>query len=143
MTQNNKLIALLEYTMKGWHLFPIKPNQKEPLGEAVPHGFENASNNPKIISKWCQQYPNANFGLNLKKTGLVCIDDDSYKENCAFNEFIIGKHLPDTLTQHSASGGTHYLFRANPEHYYPGSLCSGVDIKYNGYIFIDYRNFNV
>ena len=141
MTQNNKLIALLEYTMKGWHLFPIKPNQKEPLGEAVPHGFEDASNNPRIISKWCQQYPNANFGLNLKKTGLVCIDVDSYKKDCAFNHFISDKYLPDTLTQHSASGGTHYLFRANPEHNYPGVLCPGVDIKYNGYILLSPSTF--
>ena len=84
MTQNNKLTSLLKYTMMGWYLLPIKPNQKEPLGEAVPHGFDDASNNQKLISKWCQQYPNANFGLNLKKTGLVCVDVDSYKENCVF-----------------------------------------------------------
>ena len=45
------------------------------------------------IRDWWSQFPNANIGLNLEQSGLVCIDVDSYKPECEFNSFIQGKVL--------------------------------------------------
>ena len=142
MTNHNKLTPALQYALKGWHIFPVKPDQKEPLGQAVPHGHEDASNNSKDLGRWWAAHPNANIGLNLSKSGLVCIDVDSYKENCSFDDFMKDKQLPETLTQRSASGGIHYIFKANLEHNYPGILCPGVDVKHNGYILLSPSTFN-
>lgn len=137
----NKTTAVIQYAAKDWYIFPVKPNQKVPLGIAVPHGHEDASNKEEDISRWWTSHPDANIGLNLAKSGLVCIDVDSYKENCTFDDFIKYKELPKTLIQRSASGGTHYVFKANLEHSYPGILCQGVDIKYKGYILISPSTF--
>ena len=142
MKQNHKHNAALQYAIKDWYIFPVRADRKEPFGEVVPCGHKDASNKGRDISNWWRTYPDANIGLNLAKSGLVCIDVDSYKDNCAFDDFIKDKDLPQTLTQRSASGGTHYIFKANPNHHYPGVLCPGVDVKYNGYILISPSTFN-
>lgn len=142
MMQNDKLTSALQYGVKDWCIFPVKANRKEPFGEAVPGGHNDASKKGRDIGNWWYNHPDANIGLNLAKTGLVCIDVDSYKENCAFDDFIKDKDLPQTLTQRSASGGTHYIYKANPNHRYPGILCPGVDVKFNGYILLAPSTFN-
>ena len=142
MTNTKLLNAALSYASKGWHIFPVTPNKKIPYGSLVSKGHLNATTSADQITKWWTEAPNANIGLNLEASGLVCIDVDSYKPDCGFGDFIKDKHLPQTLTQKSASGGTHYIFKANSGDSYPGTLCKGVDIKYNGYILLSPSNFN-
>ena len=136
MTNTKLLNAALSYASKGWHIFPVTPNKKIPYGSLVSKGHLNATTSADQITKWWTEAPNANIGVNLEASGLVCIDVDSYKPDCGFDDFIKDKHLPQTLTQKSASGGTHYIFKAYPGDSYPGTLCKGVDIKYNGYILL-------
>ena len=142
MTNTKLLNAALSYASKGWHIFPVTPNKKIPYGSLVSKGHLNATTSADQITKWWTEAPNANIGLNLEASGLVCIDVDSYKSDCGFEDFIKDKHLPKTLTQKSASSGTHYIFKANPGDSYPGTLCKGVDIKYNGYILLSPSSFN-
>ena len=113
MTKETKTSAALSYASKGWHIFPVTPNQKIPYGSLVSKGHLNATTSADQITEWWTEAPNANIGLNLEASGLVCIDVDSYKPDCGFDDFIKDKHLPQTLTQKSASGGTHYIFKAN------------------------------
>ena len=142
MTIETKKVAALTYAFKGWHIFPVTPNQKIPFGSLVSKGHLNATTSAAQITEWWTEAPNANIGLNLEASGLVCIDVDSYKSDCGFDDFIKDKHLPKTLTQKSASGGTHYIFKTYPGDSYPGTLCKGVDIKYNGYILLSPSGFN-
>ena len=72
---------------------------------------------------------------------MVCVDVDSYKENCVFDTYMQARELPETLQQRSARGGTHYIFRSPPDAEYPGILGEGVDIKHKGYILLEPSTF--
>ena len=140
MQSNKFLDAALEYAAKDWYVFPVKAGAKNPV---TPNGQKNATTDPKQITRWwTHQYPNANIGLFLARSGLVCVDVDSYKSDCGFGEFMLGREMPTTLIQKSASGGTHYVFRAANGVSYPGKLCSGVELKFNGYIVAAPSTFN-
>jgi len=142
MTTSSKLNQALAYASKGWKVFPVTPNQKTPFGPLAPNGYHSATTDGRRIKEWWSAAPNANIGLNLEASGLVCLDVDSYKPDCAFEAFTKDKALPATLMQQSASGGTHYIFNADHEPNYPGTLCKGVDIKYRGYILLAPSTFN-
>ena len=71
--------AALSYACKGWKVFPISPNLKTPLAALAPQGHKNATSDQTTIEQWWSAYPNANIGLNLEASGLVCVDVDSYK----------------------------------------------------------------
>ena len=142
MTNLSKLKQALAYASKGWKIFPVTPSQKTPLGALATNGYHSATTDLQTIHEWWNSYPDANIGLNLEASGLVCVDVDSYKEDCEFDAFIKDKTIPSTLMQQSASGGTHYIFAADPEPNYPGVLCKGVDIKYRGYVLLAPSTFN-
>lgn len=131
--------AALDYAARGWHVFPLKPNSKDPLIPARMggRGFWDATTDPDRITRWWTVTPDANIGLGLVQSGLVCIDADTYKPGCEWSAFIAGRDLPDTLIQRSARGGTHYLFHAPKGADFPGSLCHLVDVKHKGYILLE------
>ena len=130
---NNPCLQGFDYAAKGWHVFPVTPNAKSPLGSG-PQGYHDATTMVETITEWWTEAPNANIGLNLAASGLVCIDIDSYKPDCAFDEYMRGKDMPKTLVQQSASGGTlHFQGGQAPS---TGKLCKGVDVKHNGYILL-------
>ena len=85
MSTNKMLEAALSYAKRGWNVFPVTANQKTPIGSLVPSGFKDATTSFIQIRDWWSQFPNANIGLNLELSGLVCIDVDSYKPECEFN----------------------------------------------------------
>mgnify|MGYP006089159805 CR=1 FL=1 len=140
MSFKNKQAAL-SYANRGWKVFPITPNLKTPLTALAPHGYKNATFDLAIIEQWWTEHPTANIGLNLEASGLVCVDVDSYKENCIFDTYMQTHDLPETLQQRSARGGTHYIFRSPPDAEYPGTLGEGVDVKHKGYILLEPSTF--
>ena len=141
MSFKNKQTAL-SYANKGWKVFPVTPNLKTPLTALAPQGYKNATFDPAIIEQWWTEHPTANIGLNLEASGLVCVDVDSYKENCIFDTYMQTHDLPETLQQRSARGGTHYIFRSPPDSEYPGILGEGVDVKHKGYILLEPSTFD-
>ena len=141
MSFKNKQAAL-SYANRGWKVFPITPNLKTPLTALAPHGYKNATFDLAIIEQWWTEHPTANIGLNLEASGLVCVDVDSYKENCIFDTYMQTHDLPETLQQRSARGGTHYIFRSLPDSEYPGILGEGVDVKHKGYILLEPSTFD-
>ena len=96
MHSSNKQAAL-SYAQKDWKVFPINPNLKTPLAELVPNGHKDATSDEAIIDQWWTARPNANIGLNLAASGLVCVDVDSYKEDCTFDNFRKTHKFPQTL----------------------------------------------
>lgn len=141
-TRNSKQEAAVHYAALGWKVFPVNPNSKDPLTIAAPKGYKNASNDPIQVTQWWAKHPDANIGLNLVDSGLVCVDVDSYKDNCVADDLQLLDHLPETLTQKSARGGRHYIYSCEPNHSFAGQLGAGVDLKHKGYILLWPSTFN-
>ena len=141
MRSSNKQAAL-SYAQKGWKVFPVNPNLKTPLAELVPNGHKDATSDEATIDQWWTARSNANIGLNLAASGLVCVDVDSYKEDCTFDNFRKTHEFPQTLMQNSARGGTHFIFTSPKDAKFPGGLGVGIDVKHNGYILLAPSTFD-
>ena len=76
MHSKNKQAAL-SYAQKGWKVFPVTPNQKRPLTALAPEGHKSATSDLATIEQWWTEHANANIGLYLEPSGLVCVDVDS------------------------------------------------------------------
>jgi hypothetical protein len=141
MRSSNKQAAL-SYAEKGWKVFPVTPCFKTPLAALAPNGHKDATSDKITIDQWWTERPNANIGLYLAASGLVCVDVDSYKEGCAFDNLRRTHEFPQTLMQKSARGGTHFIFATPKSAEFPGRLGFGVDVKYNGYILLAPSTFD-
>jgi|LakMenE18May11ns_1017448.scaffolds.fasta_scaffold9940122_3 hypothetical protein len=148
----------------GWELFPVHgiTNGKCDCGDAhlndnnagkhpiTKNGFKAATTDLDQISAWISAFPNCNFGVYLKGSGLVVIDVDPRNGGEeAFEEF--SRHLesavPPTVIAitgeqvHNArrTRGTHVYFRVDPDIALESTLgkhVPGVDVKHNGYVLI-------
>lgn len=136
--------AALEYAARGWHVFPCRPGEKDPLisKRMGGMGYLDGTTDAAKITRWWSVTPDANIGVNLIASGLVAVDADTYKPGCEWVTFIAGREIPETLIQRSASGGTHYIFTAPKGADFPGSLCHLVDIKHKGYILLEPSAFD-
>lgn len=130
--------AALYYVRQGLKVFPCSPNSKAPLipKEAGGKGHHDATSDPAKIREWWTQWPDANIGLNLRESGLVCVDADIYKPECQWETLRAGRDIPQTWVQQSPRGGMHYIFRAVEGVEYGGNTFKGVDLKWNGYILL-------
>lgn len=128
--------AAIEYARRGWKVFPVKQNAKVPHPSLSKNGYKCATDDLSIIKDWWAADPDANIGLSLVDSGLVCLDADTYKPDCSFDELSERYDIPITLRQRSASGGLHLLFKCLPEDKFPGQLGASIDIKHNGYILL-------
>ena len=100
-----------------------------------------------VIRAWWQRYPDANIGVWLRRSGLICIDvdvDDGKRgrEQIAALEKKYGP-MPRTCHQRSASGGEHFIMRdpwGDPTStdrvvaHLDGH--KHVDVKSNGYVLL-------
>jgi hypothetical protein len=136
-------LAALEYAARGWKVFPLLPGTKDPLisKRQGGRGWWDGTTDADKIRRWWTATPDANIGLSLATSGLVCVDADTYDPACGWASFISGRDLPETLVQRSARGGTHYIFTAPDGADYPGHLCPRVDIKHKGYIVLEPSTF--
>jgi hypothetical protein len=127
--------AALDYAARGWHVFPCRKNEKDPI---TANGFKDATNDLEQVKKWWTKTPMANIGLACAASGLVVVDPDTYKPDCGWDQFRIENGIDEieTLTQRSARGGWHFFFKAQPGAAYPGTLAVEVDVKHNGYIML-------
>src|SRR5215471_2649635 len=101
--------AAVAFANAGYHVLPLKPRSKEPLGNLVPRSHLDATTDLRKIRLWWSLYPDANIGIALGPAGLVDIAPDSIDWHGQFVAF----GLPTTM--HYASGGgeghEHYLYR--------------------------------
>jgi Bifunctional DNA primase/polymerase, N-terminal len=102
------LEAALAYAQWGWPVFPLKPSSKQP---ATPHGFKNATTNPRHITAWWTKYPDANIGLPTGHAfDVIDIDvPDGLPTERILREQDGEVHGVVT----TASGGTHYYVTPN------------------------------
>jgi len=155
MASNMNKRAALFYASLGWPVFPVWPIRdgvcacgtacgknrgKHPVSDlnnspVVPRGLNDATTNPARIKSWWERIPDANIGCVGFKWFAVDVDD-----NDAF-DMLTDEYgnLPDTVTQFSSSGGTHFLFNQPQEKLGSsrGQLPKGIDVRgHNGYLLM-------
>jgi hypothetical protein len=122
----------LKLSERGFFLFPLKPNGKRPVRK----GWQAVSTRDRDqLRKWFGSGRAYNIGIDTEKSGLVVVDCDVKREGVnGIDNFlqIAGGIEPDTLTVETASGGRHFVFRADPVKSTAGVLAPGVDIKSRG-----------
>ena len=127
------LSAALEYADRGLKVFPIWPETKIPI---TANGHLEATTDSDQIIQWWTTHPTANIGMNLADSGLVAVDIDAYKTECAWDHYRGANVIDSGFVQKSPRGGLHYIFTADPSDTFVGSPCLGVDIKHKGYILL-------
>src|SRR5215217_1238984 len=128
------LKAALAFAERGRPVFPCEQGGKKPL---TPNGHLDATTDPRKIHMWWNRHPDANIATPTgKRSGILAVDHDTYKEGTASLEeveAILGP-VSKGVTIATGSGGRQYLFR-----YPEGSnirnaagVLPGVDIRGEG-----------
>lgn len=131
----------LAYAQMGWHVLPLSPGTKQPLGHLVPRGMLDATTDITTIRSWWARVPNAGVGIALAQSGLVAIDIDPRNGGTETFEQLEAAHgsLRSDVMAFTGGGGEHHVFVVPPgsQVSLPGTLGPGVDLKCNGYIVVE------
>ena len=135
------LAYALAYARLGWHVFPLKPQAKEPLGRLVPRGMLDATTSEEVIGRWWRAAPTAGIGIALAPSGLVALDIDPRNGGVETWDALQADHgsLRSEVMAYTGGGGEHHVFLIPPgsQVSLPGTLGPGVDVKANGYIVVE------
>lgn len=134
-TRSQRLRARLAYAEKGKPTFPCEG--KRPL---TPHGFKDASTDPRRLHAWQNRWPLANIGMPTGERSdiwVLDVDLDAEKgiDGPAELRELEKKHgpLPATTTVRTPRGGLHVYFRhAEGVTNSPGRLPLGIDVRGEG-----------
>ena len=113
-------------------VLPLRVSGKEPLGDLVPHGKDDATTDESVIDGWWSRAPQANIGLRTGGDFFV-LDVDPRNgggETLAQLEHENGP-LPITITVLTGGGGAHYYFK-HPGGKLKGKAGIGIDVKREG-----------
>ncbi|KUJ38962.1 hypothetical protein ADL25_22270 [Streptomyces sp. NRRL F-5122] len=110
--QGSLLQVAVAYAQMGWSVFPLRPLSKVP---ATRNGFKDATTDPRVITAWWTETPNANIGIATGASNLFVIDVDTKNgkkgaETLAALETEHGA-LPKTYTVRTWSGGWQHYFQ--------------------------------
>jgi hypothetical protein len=108
MSQANRGKSIIEKSLldwalsglsRGFYVFPCKPRSKQPNGELVPHGVNDATNSESQIREWWQREPEGNPAVALGPSNITVLDVDSgLTDISAAREWCHRNQLPSTLT---------------------------------------------
>lgn len=103
------LDCALRYATR-WAIFPVKAGQKIPACE---HGCKDATRDPEQIHRWWDGEDH-NIGIATgPASGIYVLDVDGEEGLEALLD--LGHGFPATLTQHTPSGGLHFVFTYSAE----------------------------
>lgn len=129
------------YARKGWHVLPIEPGAKAPIGRLVPRGMLDATTDAEVIARWWRASPKAGVGIALAPSGLVALDIDPRNGGSETFDALQADHgsLRSEVMAFTGGGGEHHVFVLPPgaQISLPGTLGPGVDVKANGYIVVE------
>jgi Bifunctional DNA primase/polymerase, N-terminal/Primase C terminal 1 (PriCT-1) len=74
VTTNSLEQAAVTLAERGYHVFPCRPGQKDPLTK---HGFKDATTSERQILHWWDTHPTANIGIACEASGIAVLDIDS------------------------------------------------------------------
>lgn len=119
----------LALAKKGFLVFPAYPGAKNPAGGK--NWQERATSDPLALCELWAANPDCNPAIFTR--GHVVIDADLYKEGVRLEDFTSMGPLPDTFTVRTASGGTHFYFKADEDFTNSaGGLPRGFDVRGRG-----------
>lgn len=128
------------YAALGWHVFPLWPGKKTPLGPLVPNGQDDATTDEARITSWWTAQPDAGIGVACRPSRIVVLDVDPRHGGHFDMERLEAQHGPiaSDVLAYTGGGGEHLVFRW-PEGVagFPGKLAKGIDLKANGYIVVE------
>lgn len=102
------------------------------------HGLSDATDDIRQIERWWTQWPDANIGAAMAKSGLIGVDiDPRHGGDESWAQFR-ARHpnIPVTWTNLTGGGGEQLYFAVPPNFDHRGDSLPGypgIDIKYNGY----------
>lgn len=135
------LAYALAYAAMRWHVLPLEPGTKVPLGRLVPRGMLDATTDAATIHAWWGKHPGAGIGIALAQSGLVAVDVDPRNGGTETYEQLQAEHgsLRSDVMAFTGGGGEHHVFLVPHGHQIslPGTLGPGVDLKANGYIVVE------
>ena len=129
----------LRYALLGWHVLPLDPGTKKPLGRLARNGFHDATIDEQQIRSWWGTAPEAGVGIALKASGLVAVDIDPRNGGLETMERLEAQHgaIVSDVLAYTGGGGEHRVFAAALVEHLPGKLGPGVDLKADGYIAVE------
>lgn len=92
---------------------------------------EKATRDASEIEKLWGRDPLMNIGIAAGKSGVLCLDIDSYKDSFQGAPFLSSAD-EETLTSITGSGGSHVLYAINPDDKFSNAnadLPTGIDIR--------------
>lgn len=128
----------VELAEKGFHVFPLVPNSKEPL---IPDYPNAATQDQNILTDWWTKWPNANIGISTTRyngTGAIVAVDVDNKDGRSGSDTLLSLELkgfraPKTFTQVTPTGGEHLLYFSEvPLKQGTAVLGEGLDIRSRG-----------
>lgn len=127
--RSDTLKAALAYAKRGVPVFPCKPApDKSPR---TPHGFKDATTDPRRITAWWNRHPEASIGIPTgEASGLLVLDED---RSGALDE--LPGELPATRTARTPRDGRHVYLRLPDGVVIKNSqsvLAAGVDVRGEG-----------
>jgi hypothetical protein len=122
MTDNPLLTAALQYAERGWPVFPLRPNSKQP---ATAHGFHDSTTDAAQIAAWWAKWPAANIGLPT--AGMLVVDIDG-----ADNPWPNGRDMGNGPHAVTPRGGSHWLYRFDGHRNTTSLLAMMVDTRGDG-----------
>ncbi len=144
---NALLIAALDYSARGWPVFPVHTarNGKCSCGRMdcknvakhprTSHGFHDANTDPAVVEGYWTQWPDANIGIRTgMEAGIIVIDVDPRhggEETLVALQEKYGD-LPKVPYSHTGGGGWHFLFKHPGTPVKSKTVAPGVDIKADG-----------
>jgi hypothetical protein len=121
---------VLDYAARGWQVFPLKPQAKEP---ATRRGFYDATTNPATLHRWFANFP-YNVGIRTgTPSNIFVLDIDGVAGFASLAELESQNgRLPRTLLS-STGNGRHYWFATrDPIPCSTAKIGVGIDINGDG-----------
>lgn len=131
-------ITPANYLDLGWHVLPIEPGTKIPLGkkgEKGRYGLRHATTDYQQVLTWGGG--GCDWAIACLASGLTVLDDDPRNGGTETWAELLARlgPLPPHPIQRTRNGGLHHLF-ADSGQDLAGIMGPGVDIKRNGYILV-------
>lgn len=138
------MVSPLEYALAyaaiGWHVFPLQPGLKRPMGALARRGHLNATTDEATIRAWWERCPEAGIGVAMQPSRLVTVDVDPRNGGHFDLELLEAEHgrLEADVLAYTGGGGIHMVFTAPTDiGRLPGKLAKGIDLKADGYIAVE------
>ena len=128
ISSNLLLKSALSLAENGFFVLPVK-TAKTPY---IKNWQNDASNNPKLINEWWNQWPEAGVAIHTGKSKLIVVDVDPRNGGEESFKSLIKAHGADWLSKYkvkTGGGGTHYYYQVAGNVEYPKLLGKGIDLQ--------------